>query len=225
MSDIIQLKRPDSLRKIAEEHIRKCIVNGTFSLGEKLQEAKLSKAIGISKTPIREALAALKLQGLVQIIPQRGAFVFDLSQESVEQLCQYRLILETAAMAQALDANSTALLAELEDLVSKMSEARKVDAFEEYLELDADFHNAFFIHCGNSYLEDGYQNVSDIVRTMRTHLSKRPDRTLKSFEEHSAITKHLREGKLKSANTVLKRQITRGERSYSDLMGLAQLKE
>jgi DNA-binding GntR family transcriptional regulator len=225
VTDSIQLKRPDSLSKIAEEHIRKGIINGTFSLGEKLLESTLSKVIGTSKTPIREALAALNLQGLVQIIPQRGAFVFDLSQESVEQLCQYRLILETAAMTQALDKNSTALLAELEDLVSKMSEARKASAFEEYLELDADFHASFFRHCGNSYLQDGYQNVSDIVRTMRTHLSKRPKRTEKSFKEHAAITDHLRNGKVKAANTVLKRQITRGERSYSDLIGPAQLRE
>lgn len=223
MSDTLQLKRPDSLSKIAEEHIRRGIINGNFGLGEKLQEAKLSKVIGISKTPIREALAALNLQGLVRIIPQRGAFVFDLSQESVEQLCQYRLLLETAAMGQALDNNFTALLAELEDLVSKMSEARNAGAFGEYLELDADFHASFFRHCSNSYLQDGYQNVSDIVRTMRTHLSKRPERIEKSFKEHAAITKHLREGKVNPANTVLKRQITRGERSYSDLIGLAQL--
>jgi DNA-binding GntR family transcriptional regulator len=212
MSDTLQLKRPDSLSKIAEEHIRRGIINGNFGLGEKLQEAKLSKVIGISKTPIREALAALNLQGLVRIIPQRGAFVFDLSQESVEQLCQYRLLLETAAMSQALDNNFTALLAELEDLVSKMSEARNAGAFGEYLELDADFHASFFKHCGNSYLQDGYQNVSDIVRTMRTHLSKRPKRTEKSFKEHAAITDHLRNGKVTAANTVLKRQITRGER-------------
>ncbi|MEH6522422.1 GntR family transcriptional regulator [Sulfitobacter sp.] len=223
MTEFIQLKRPDSLSKIAEEYIRKGIINGTFSLGEKLQESKLSIVIGISKTPIREALAALNLQGLVQIIPQRGAFVFSLSQDSVEQLCQYRLLLETAAMSQALDINSIALLAELEELVSKMSEARTVGAFEEYLELDADFHASFFKHCGNSYLQDGYQNVSDIVQTMRTHLSKRPKRTEKSFKEHTAITKHLRNGKVKAANMILARQITRGERSYSDIIGLAKM--
>lgn len=65
-----------------------------------------------------------------------------------------------------------------------------------------------------------YQKVSDIVRTMRTHLSKRPERTAKSFEEHEAIKTHLKEGKVKAAKTVMKRQITRGERSYSDLIGV-----
>ena len=93
MAGNFSIKRPDSLSKTAEEHIRKGIISGAFGLGESLQEAKLSSAMGISKTPIREALAALNLQGLVQIIPHRGAFVFTLSQQDVIQLCQYRLIL------------------------------------------------------------------------------------------------------------------------------------
>lgn len=222
MVNALQIKRPDSLSKIAEEHIRKSIVRGTFGLGESLPEVKLSAATGISKTPIREALAALNLQGLVQIIPQRGAFVFSLSQDDVVQLCRFRLILEAAAIDQAIDEKPAALLDELEDIVAGMSKAREADAFDQYLELDADFHDAFFKHCGNSYLQEGYQKVSDIVRTMRTHLSKRPERTAKSFKEHEAIATLLSEGKVKSAKNVLKRQITRGERSYSDLVGVGQ---
>ncbi|WP_282153118.1 GntR family transcriptional regulator [Ruegeria atlantica] len=219
MAGKMQLKRPDSLSKIAEAEIRRNIVQGVFGLGDSLQEAKLSTAMGISKTPIREALAALNLQGLVQIVPRRGAFVFTLSHEDVVQLCRYRLILESAAMDQALIENPSALLDELTDLVSEMTDARKTDDFERYLELDAAFHDAFFRHCGNIYLRDGYQKVSDIVRTMRTYLSKRPDRTAKSLKEHDAITAHLREGKVKAAKNILSRQITRGERSYSDLVG------
>jgi DNA-binding GntR family transcriptional regulator len=220
MADTLRIKRPDSLTKNAEDFIRNGIVRGDFRLGESLQEVKLSTAMGISKTPIREALVALNLLGLVQIIPQRGAFVFSLSREDVVQLCRFRLILETAAMDQALDQNTAELLNDLGDIVIKMSKARDADAFEQYLELDADFHDAFFKHCGNSYLREGYQKVSDIVRTMRTHLSKRPERTAKSFKEHEVIMKLLSEGKVKSAKNILKRQITRGERSYSDLIGI-----
>ncbi|SLN66798.1 GntR family transcriptional regulator [Ruegeria meonggei] len=222
MTEILQIKRPDSLSKTAEEHIRNGIINGTFQLGESLPEVKLSNAMGISKTPIREALSALNLQGLVQIFPHRGAFVFSLSQEDVVQLCQYRLILESAALEQALEKNPTVLINELATIVSKMSEAQEADEFEQYLELDAEFHHAFFKYCENSYLRDGYQKVGDIVQTMRTHLSKRSDRTKKSFQEHQTITALLSVGKVKAAKNTLKRQITRGERSYSDLVGVEQ---
>lgn len=221
---MLQIKRPDSLSKIAEEHIRQSIVTGSFQLGESLQEAKLSKAMGVSKTPIREALAALNLQGLVRIIPQRGAFVFSLSRDDVLQLCQYRFILESNALEQAVEENHAVLLDALGDIVSKMSVAQQSGAFERYLELDAEFHDAFFQHSGNIYLRDGYQRVSDIVKTMRTHLSARPDRTEKSFQEHEAILLRLRERNIAAATDVLKRQINRGERSYSDLASANQAK-
>lgn len=220
MSEVLKIKHPKSLSKIAEEHIRAGIVNGVFRLGESLQEAKLSEALGISKTPIREALAALKLQGLVQIVPRHGAFVFTLSKEDVVQLCQFRLLLETAAMEQAFYNERGDLLEGLQKIVSQMAVARQENAFELYMELDARFHDVFFEFCGNNYLLEAYQKVGDIVRTMRTHLSKRSDRTEKSFNEHEAILVHLNDGKIKSAATVLKRQVTRGERAYSDLISV-----
>ena len=222
MAGVLQIKRPDSLSKTAEENIRRGITSGTFQLGESLPEARLSEAMGISKTPIREALVALNLQGLVEIIPQRGAFVFSLSQNDVVQLCRYRLILETAALDQAFEQKPDGLIRELSDVLEKMSDAHQTDAFEAYLELDAAFHAVFFRQCGNIFLAEGYQKVSDIVQTIRTHLSRRSERTAKSFAEHETFLMHLREGKIKAAKTVLKRQITRGERSYSDLIGVRE---
>jgi DNA-binding GntR family transcriptional regulator len=214
----IQIKRPNSLSKIAEDHIRESIVRGRFRMGESLLEVKLSDAMGISKTPIREALSALNLQGLVQIIPQRGAFVFSLSKQEIVELCQFRLLLETAALDQSFAKSPMALRTELENIVMKMATARDTGAFEHYLDLDSDFHDAFFNHCGNHYLCEGYNKVSDIVKTMRTYLSKTKDRITKSFEEHQAITGLLKDGKLKAAKTVLKTQITRGDRASADLL-------
>lgn len=219
MSENMRIKRPDSLSKFAEEDIRQGIIRGRYQLGDSLPKSRLSAEMGISKTPIREALAVLSFKGLVRIFPQRGAFVFTLSQEDVVQLCGFRMILESAAIDQALKQNADILTDELHQIVSAMSGALEAGKLERYLDLDADFHDAFFKHCGNSYLREGYQKVSDIVRTMRTHLSKTTERTAKSFSEHEAIALHLKEGKLTAARNVLKRQITRGERAYSDLAG------
>ena len=212
------IKRPESLSEIAEAHIRNSIVRGVFKLGESLPEAKLSAEMGISKTPVREALAALKLQGLVQFFPQRGAFVFTLTKEDVLQLCHYRMILEGAAIDAAMKESPTALISKLDDLLLQMSQAHENSAFDLYLELDAAFHEAFFEFGANAYLKEGYQKVSDIVRTMLTHLSKQPERTSKSFQEHDDILTLLREGKLQPAKDVLNTQITRGIRSYSDFV-------
>ena len=219
----MQIERPNSLSKIAEDHIRECIIRGRFRMGESILEVKLSDSLGISKTPIREALSALNLQGLVQIIPHRGAFVFSLSKQEIVELCQYRLLLETAALDQSFAKYSTTLVTELENILIKMTTARNVGAFQDYLDLDTDFHDAFFNHCGNFYLCEGYNKVSDIIKTMRTYLSKSKDRITKSFEEHQAITELLKDGKLKSAKTLLKKQITRADRAYPDLLSSVKI--
>ncbi|WP_424971631.1 GntR family transcriptional regulator [Dinoroseobacter sp. S76] len=223
MAQVTQIKRPDSLSKSAEDFIRDQIVRGRFQLGEALQEAKLSSELGISKTPIREALAALNLQGLVQIIPQRGAFVFTLSEQDVVQLCQYRTILEHAALDLALERDADQLLSTLDTVLAAMVEARREDDFQLYLDLDADFHDAFFLLCENNYLAEGYKKVGDIVRTIRMHLSRRPHRTDKSFAEHESIVQSLKLGRVSAAKKVLRTQIMRGERAYSDLSGGAQV--
>jgi len=70
---------------------------------------------------------------------------------------------------------------------------------------------------------EGYNKVSDIIKTMRTYLSKSKDRITKSFEEHQAITELLKDGKLKSAKTLLKKQITRADRAYPDLLSSVKI--
>ena len=217
MARVSQLKRPDSLSKIAEETIREGIVRGTFRLGEPLQEAKLSSELGISKTPIREALTALKLQGLVEIFPQRGAFVFTLSQARVFQLCRYRIVLENAALDLSLACDRKAFLDSLSETLREMTIARERKDFQTYLDQDSEFHETFFRHCGNAYLADGYKKVGDVVRTMRTYLSLRPHRTDKSFEEHESILQFLEARDIDAAKAVLETQIKRGEHAYQDL--------
>ncbi len=218
----MQIKRPVSLGKMAEDRIRTGIVRGEFQLGESLQENRLSASFGISKTPIREALAALGRQGLVEFFPNRGAFVFTLDQEEARQLCRYRLMLENRALELSNTLDHDGLVDALETVCEEMSAALNGDAFDRYLDLDTEFHDAFFDFCGNKYLRAGYRQISDVVATMRTHLSKRPDRTDMSYREHRAVLEHVREGDLSAARSVLERHVTRGERSYIDLVGERQ---
>ena len=202
---------------MATEAIRTAIIQGEFKLGASLSEAELSKWLEISKTPIREALAALRLRGLVEFVPQRGAFVFCLSAEDVTQLCRYRYMLESRAFDLAVRRDCAALIGDLERINLAMTDALQNGALGDYLKLDADFHDAFFWQCGNEFLHNGYRTVRDMVATLRTHLSQRPERTDKSFQEHQCILAFTKAGQMAKAKAVLRKQITRGERAYADL--------
>ncbi len=215
----MQLDRPKSLSDLATEQIRMAIIRGEFELGASLSEVSLSNRLGVSKTPVREALAALRLQGLVDFVPQKGAFVFCLSAKQVAQLCDYRNLLESNALDKALSRDCAALTADLRQICDRMADALSGGQFDPYLQLDADFHEAFFTHGGNDFLHAGYKTVRDMVSTMRTHLSKKTDRTSKSFAEHQSILALLEAGNISKAKAVLRKQITRGERAYADLGG------
>ena len=75
-NSIKQISRPKSLTEISVEHIREAITKGDLGLGHPVSESALASSLGISKTPVREALAQLKIEGLVKIFPQKGTFVF-----------------------------------------------------------------------------------------------------------------------------------------------------
>ena len=99
-----QLQRSKSLTEQAVEEIRALIVRGDFELGAPLSENTLAAELGVSKTPVREALLHLRSEGLVSIQPQRGSFVFNMSSAEVLELGELRETLELAALRLAADA-------------------------------------------------------------------------------------------------------------------------
>jgi DNA-binding GntR family transcriptional regulator len=210
------IKKPQSLRDIAVESIRDAIIRGSFELGESISEAALVRLLGISKTPIREALTILNQEGLISVVPQKGTFVFTLSATEVAQLGQYRFVLESYAVDLAMAQDSSALVTDLHRICERMLTKRKEKKMDEYLQLDAKYHETIFNYCGNGYLQDGYKLVSGKIAALRTHLSQHPTHTEKSFHEHIQMVKLFQQKKVKQAKSVLKQHVTRGERSYAD---------
>ena len=138
------LQRPKSLRELALEHLRNSIIDGSLEMGQILSERKISEELGVSKSPVREALAQLRDEGLVSIEPQKGARVFSLSEEEVSQICDFRQAIEIAAFELALVRDPVGLSVEMSRVVEEM--ARKRDKSDErgYLSLDTTFHHLIF---------------------------------------------------------------------------------
>ncbi|MFV0371347.1 MAG: GntR family transcriptional regulator, partial [Azonexus sp.] len=88
----------ENLTTRVTEAIRRAIVDATFPLGEALSETSLAARFGVSRTPVREALSTLQRQGMIVIRPQSGSFVFMPTEEDVAELCDFRRLIETAAL-------------------------------------------------------------------------------------------------------------------------------
>ncbi len=209
------IERPKSLRELALEHLRESIVNGALKMGQTLSERSISEELGVSKSPVREALAQLRDEGLVTIEPQKGARVFSLSVNEVVQICDFRQVIETAALELAYARNPGALADDMDDVVRKMETARKKGDMRKYLSLDTQFHQLIFLHCGNDYLSSSYNRYVGKIAALRTHLSHLPKHTELSFDEHKRIAAAVRGGDLAEVRRLLAEHIDRTRQTYA----------
>jgi len=207
MAAVPKIKRPKSLTDIAVEHIRASIIEGSIDLGGQISEAALALQLGISKTPVREALLRLKADGLVDIHPQRGTYVFSVGDEDVVQICRFREILEAAALGEALAADREGLIAALKENLRTMKEAQRAGNARALPELDAEFHNIIMQRSSNAYLRDAYRLIEHKIHALRWRLPANNEQIEHCQANHATIVKQICEGKLGPAQTILKHHI------------------
>ena len=105
----LTIDRPRSLTATVAERLRQAIIDGDLPLGSELSEIGLAADLGVSRTPVREALAMLQLQGMVTIVPQKGTYVFMPTERDLVDLCEFRIVIESKAIyfAMARDRDAT----------------------------------------------------------------------------------------------------------------------
>lgn len=209
-----ELERPPSLTALATGHIRDMIVSGVIPLGAQISERGISAKLKVSKTPVREALAQLRNEGLVTIIPQSGVRVFTLSAREVREICAFRRVLETGALQLAMADNPKNLLRDLKATEARMRKLLGKGDVRGYLALDTDFHVAFFAHCGNPYLQSAYGLYAGKIAALRTHLATKPQHTSLSLKEHGEIVAAVEAGDVPALLDVLDRHIGRTQGTY-----------
>ncbi|NQU69627.1 MAG: GntR family transcriptional regulator [Rhodospirillales bacterium] len=211
-----QLKRPKSLTESVTDKLRRAIIEGDLPLGSPLSERGIAESIGVSKTPVREAFAQLRVEGLVRIKPQTGAAVFSMSAPEVTALSEARLVLEQGALRFAFERNRKNLVKKLTAQVEAMEAARQKDDVRLYLDLDSAYHDSFFDLCGNAYLAENYSILVARVAAIRTHLSAKPRHTSQSMKEHRQILEAIEASDIREANDILEHHILRARRTYDE---------
>jgi DNA-binding GntR family transcriptional regulator len=207
-----KLQRPKSLTSMAKEEIRAAIVDGALAFGEQLSESVLADSLGISKTPVREALLQLKLEGLVDIEPQRGTFVFSLTQRQVREICRFREVIETAGLALAMELDAAELPRRLSAVLAGAASSRPYQGPAR--KLDAEFHTAILEASGNSYLISAYQTIATKIQALRARLPKHNEHVDACLESHATIVALVRAGETAAALESLRLHIQSTEESY-----------
>ena len=211
-------QRPKSLTGQVAEQLRKNIINGTIELGSHLSEARIAEEMGVSRTPVREAINRLEMDGLVVIEPQRGTRVFSLESVDLEKICDTRMYLEMAGFTEACKQDPDALEQSLSQCVKDMKAAITDHDLGRYLELDTQFHQYFFDHSNNQYLVDAYKTISIKMAALRTRLIRHVDHLERSLKEHVQIVESISAGNIDAARDELIRNIGRAPGTYWNLI-------
>jgi DNA-binding GntR family transcriptional regulator len=194
-----------NLTRVACDKIRAAIVYGALDLGEPLSENALARALGMSKAPIRAAMGELRLKGLVHVVPQSGTYVFSPTREEIEQLCDFRFLLEGQALQSSMASAAGDFVAALARVVAEMDAA---DGTRGKL-LDSEFHHLFIRYCGNGYLTDAYETIAHRVEALRYRFMDTAVYRQKAAAEHREMLDLLSAGRIAKAVGVLGEHIAR----------------
>jgi DNA-binding GntR family transcriptional regulator len=161
--------------------------------GTVITEAELVRRVGMSRTPVREALRRLEGEGYLRALPGRGYVVIELSEQDMINVYRVRASLEGLAAQLAAGLVTRLDLARLEDLYDAMADAVRRDDDDELAQLNSQFHGAIAEASGNAYLRTMLDNIHDVFERFRMTALAQPGRRSDAHGEHGELIAALRE--------------------------------
>lgn len=179
-----------SLRGRVFRRLRNDILSGVYKEHDELRETTIGEELGVSRTPVREALRQLELEGLVTIVPNKGAYVTGISKKDVHDIYKIRSMLEGMCARWATRYITPEQIGELEEviLLSEFHLKRKnEEKAVQVSELDGKFHKVLYEASNSRILEHVLSDFHKYVQMARIHSVESRERAEKSIEEHRAI--------------------------------------
>jgi len=190
-----RLKRIGDVRVLSEnayESIKEAIITLKFMPGEKLNLSTITDELGISATPVRDALSRLAQEGFVDAIPFKGAFVRKVDEKMVEQLAELRELLEVAAIKRTATQFTLRDVKTGEELLEKLEKAYKKNDVTSYVECSMEFHAMFIDRCGNEMMANVLRGFHDHVRRIAFLVVGRQGKISPFVDDYRRILEGLR---------------------------------
>ena len=196
------------LRDVVFNTLRQAILRGEFKPGERLMEIQLANKLGVSRTPIREAIRKLELEGLVLMIPRKGAEVADITEKSLRDVLEVRKALEELAVQLACEKITQEELEELEKAGENFKKVLKRSKdITEVAEADVRFHDVIYMATDNQKLILLLNNLREQMYRYRVEYLKREEAHPQLIAEHAAIIEYISKGEKKAATDVMCKHI------------------
>lgn len=176
-----------SLRIRVFNTLENAILDGEYDEGDNLNEIKISQELGVSRTPVREALMQLELEGLVNSIPNKGAVVVGVSKKDIEDIYAIRIRIEGLASKLSAENINEEELKALEKIVDLQEFYLTKNDFDQIWRLDSDFHKIIYDSSRSRPLRSTLSGFHNYIKRARDISVKAEGRAEKSVAEHRAI--------------------------------------
>ncbi len=197
-----------SLHESLVAPLREMILSGELRAGEKVPEEQLCERFGVSRTPIREALKVLAAEGVLQIMPHRGAIVARITEEQINELFPIMASLERLAGRLACAVATEADIARVRALHDEMMRLYADEDEPNYLVANRRIHEAFFVIAGNATLQAYYQQVLTRIHSCRFVMRKTPEHWRIAVLEHEQMIAALEARDGETLGAVLEKHVT-----------------
>ena len=167
--------------------LRDKILNEEYTQGQKLNEVALSKELNISRTPIREALKQLELEGLVKSIPNKGVYVLGFSHRDIDDMLEIRYALEGLAIQLAIERINDEELEKIKEVYDLMEFYAEKGDQEKFNEINIAFHEAIYRCTQSKYFEQLLTDINYYIHVTSRHSIRQPDRLISAAQEHREI--------------------------------------
>lgn len=188
-----------SLRGRVFHKLREDILSGKYEEHEELKEVSIGEELGVSRTPVREAFRQLELEGLIQIIPNKGAYVTGITEKDVKDIYMIRSLLEGLCARWATEHITKEQMEEMEENVYLAKFHAEKGHLEQLAELDNRFHDILYEACDSKLLEHQLKDFHQYVLRVRKKTLSNVNRGPKSNEEHEEIMEAIKAGDAEKA--------------------------
>lgn len=213
----IKLDGYKPLRDIVFETLRDAIITQVLKPGERLMEIQLADEMGVSRTPVREAIRKLELEGLVVMVPRKGAYVAGVSMKDIHEVFELRSALEGLAVTLAAERITDEELEALERQVVKEAEEKEAD-IDTIVFIDTTIHDMIYQAAHNQRLVQFINILQEQLQRFRAASLSKPGRSRTALDEHKKIVEALAERNGKLAARLAREHIENAENAMICVM-------
>ncbi|WP_425446256.1 GntR family transcriptional regulator [Dethiothermospora halolimnae] len=188
-SDLNNLNLHDykPLREIVFESLRQAIIEGDLRPGERVMEVQLAEKLGVSRTPVREAIRKLELEGLLVMVPRKGAYVADVSFKDVLNVIEVRASLEGLAASLSAERMTEEEIEKLKEKGKEFNKCLKENDTDGMIQKDVEFHDIIFQGTRNDRLVSIVESLRDQIHRFRVAYIREYEQSHNLETEHEKI--------------------------------------